>query len=266
MARSLLELSPPGAWVGRRLDLYRETDSTNTVADQLARCGAPDGTLVIADAQRAGRGRLGRSFFSPGGASLYLSLLLRPQLAPQAVHRHVFVAARAVADCVAARLPGGTPVEIKWPNDVLIGGRKTAGINLPVRIDGDRVLSLILGIGLNINVREGDFPAELRPIATSLRIAAGHSFDRVELAEDLLARLEAGIDGLRSGGFPEALEGWKKYFRMRGKRVRVGGPGVQKEIEGVVEDVDPEGALLLRDGRTVRRILAGDVTLLAREE
>jgi BirA family biotin operon repressor/biotin-[acetyl-CoA-carboxylase] ligase len=247
------------------LDVYREVDSTNVVAERLARSGAPEGTLVVADAQRAGRGRLGRSFFSPGRHSIYLSLLLRPRMAPEHIHQHVFVAALAVAESIAAYLPPSVPLEIKWPNDLLLAGRKTSGINLPAQLEGNRVLSLVLGIGVNVNIPEDEFPADLRPIATSLLIAGGRPVDRVSFTETLLRQLEAGLERLRGEGFARVLDRWKKYFRMQGERVRVGGPGVSEQVEGVVEGVDAEGALLVRSDRALERILAGDVTLARRE-
>ena len=128
MEPGLSELTPQTHWLGRRLDLYREVDSTNRQAEELAERGAPDGTVVIADAQSAGRGRLGRSFFSPPGRSLYLSVLLRPRGPAGAIHQYIFAAAVAVAETVAAFLPPDVPLEIKWPNDVLLRGRKTSGI------------------------------------------------------------------------------------------------------------------------------------------
>lgn len=265
MERSLYELRPSCRWLGCRLDVYREVDSTNLVAERLARAGAPEGTLVLADAQTSGRGRMGRSFYSPGGHSLYLSLLLRPRMPPEHVHRHIFVAALAVAESVEAALPSSVPVEIKWPNDVLLAGRKTSGINLPVQLEGQRVTSAVLGVGVNVNLPEHAFPAELRPIATSLLIAGGRSLDRVSFAEGLLAKLEAGLERLRQDGFGPVLERWRKYFRMQGQRVRVGGPGMPREVEGIVEGVDAEGALIVRSDRSRERILAGDVTLLERE-
>ena len=265
MERSLFDLKPACRWIGCRLEVYQELDSTNLVAEQLAARGAPEGTLVVADAQRAGRGRMGRSFFSPAGRSLYLSLLLRPHMPPEHVHQYVFVGALAVADCISELLPSAAPIEIKWPNDVLLASRKVSGINLPVQLEGERLTSAVLGIGINVNLAAEEFPEELRPTATSLRIASGGVVDRVSFAESLLLHLEARIESLRREGFGGVLDGWKKYFRMRGERVRVGGPGVSHEIEGVAEGIDPEGALLVRSDRSLERILAGDVTLLERE-
>ena len=268
MEPDLFDLRPPGRWVGRRLDVHEVIDSTNREAARLAARGAPEGTLVLADRQTAGRGRLGRSFFSPPGAGLYLSLLLRPPGPVERLHHHVFVAAVAVAESILARLPG-LDLEIKWPNDVLLGGLKTSGINLPAQLNGGRAASAILGVGVNLNTRREDFPDELRGIATSLYIASGAEQDRLGFACDLLERLERGIDALRSGGFEPVLDCWRRYFRMEGARIRVGGPGVNEEFEGTVEGVDADGALVLdvlRDGRTRReRVLAGDVTLLRPE-
>lgn len=265
MEPDLFGLRPPGRWVGRRLDVHEVIDSTNREAERLAAQGAPEGTLVLADRQTAGRGRLGRSFFSPPGGGLYLSLLLRPPGPVDRLHEHVFVAAVAVAEAILGRLPA-LDLEIKWPNDVLLSGLKTSGINLPAQIADGRAVSAILGVGVNVNTRREDFPAELQSIATSLRIASGGEQDRSGFAYDLLERLERGIDSLRSEGFAPVLDCWRKYFRMQGARVRVGGPGVSREFEGTVESVDGGGALVLdvmRNGRAQReRVLAGDVTLI----
>ena len=264
MERRLTDLKPPTRWVGTSIDAHDRVDSTNLIAEALAEDGAPEGLIVLADAQTAGRGRLGRSFFSPPGTSLYLSLLLRPPCRPEQLHEYVVAASLAVADCAAAWLPG-VAVEIKWPNDVLLRGRKTSGINLPAQIADGRVRWAVLGISVNVNNRLEDFPSELREIATSFRIASGAPLDRVALAEDLLLRLEQQLDRLRQQGFAGVLEGWKNYFRMPGTRVRVGGPGVQRELEGKVLGVGEDAALLLETATGTERILAGDVTVLAKE-
>ncbi len=263
MERDLFGLSLATRWVGTWLEIYSEVDSTNLVAERLAAAGAPEGTLVLADRQSAGRGRLGRSFHSPGELGLYMSLLLRPGPHSSQLQQYIFLAALAVAESATKVLPDAVAVEIKWPNDVLLDGRKTSGINLPVQLDRDRVASAVLGIGINLN--NSDFPPELRATATSLRIAGGSPVGRTEFAERLLLRLERGIDALRSDGFGGVLEGWKKFFRMRGARVRIGGPGLSGEVEGVVTGVDSDGALLLQSDGSTQRILAGDVTVLHRE-
>ncbi len=262
MERSLFDLSPATRWVGQRLDIYSEIDSTNRVAEELAQSGAPEGTVVLADAQTAGRGRLGRSFHSPPGCSVYLSLILRPRSRPDRAHHHGFVAALAVAETAAAWLSPDVEVAIKWPNDVLLNGRKTSGINLPLQLDGDRVRWLVLGIGVNVNIATAEFPPELQAIATSLAEAGRKRLDRTRLTEALLERLEREIDAYRAGGFGQVLDAWQKYFKMRGSAVRIGGPGIAREVEGVVEGIDADGALLVRTKHARERVLAGDVTLL----
>jgi BirA family transcriptional regulator, biotin operon repressor / biotin---[acetyl-CoA-carboxylase] ligase len=265
MDRPLDALKPSTRWVARSLEHAAVLESTNLRMEALAREGAPEGTVVLADRQTAGRGRAGRSFFSPAGVSLYLSLLLRPQVGPERLHEHVFAASLAVARIAAGHVTGER-VAIKWPNDVQIDGRKTAGINAPAQIADGRVQFLVLGIGLNVNTAPELFPAELQATATSLAIAAGHTLDRTAVAEALLAELERCIEALRAHGFPALLDDWRMYFRMRGTRVRIGGPGIAVEREGIAEDVDGDGALILsvRHGARVERerVLAGDVALL----
>lgn len=263
MDRPLAELTPRTRWLGRQLEVHAEVDSTNLVAEQRALAGAPDGLVVLADRQSAGRGRLGRSFFSPGGRSLYLSVLLRSALPMEEMHRQVFAAAVAVADCARAHLPAGRLVEIKWPNDVLIDGRKTSGINLPVHLQIGREPFAVLGVGVNVNLAAHELPAELAEIATSLAIAGGKPLDRVAFGEELLARLESELDDVRAGRFGAVLERFRKSFRMAGRRVRIGGPGLSREVVGTVHGVDEDGALLVEpEAGPIERVLAGDVTLL----
>lgn len=262
MGRALSSLSPGTRWLGRRVEIYRCVDSTNRIAEDLAAEGAPEGTLVLADEQTAGRGRLGRTFFSPAEGGLYLSVLLRPTLPPEAVHRYVFAAAVAVARTIRACMPPERSVAIKWPNDVLLEAKKVCGINLPVKLDGGRVSAAILGVGVNVNVPAGEFPLDIRDTATSLCIHAGRDLDRVGFAEAVIEAIEREIDALHQEGFAPVLEAWGKFFRMQGARVRVGGPGVPQEFEGTVEGVDGEGALLLRTDRGLVKVVAGDVTLL----
>jgi len=265
MERTLGHLTPATRWVGSRVDYHPTLDSTNLRADALARAGAPEGTLVIADAQTAGRGRVGRSWFSPPGRNLYLSLILRPDLRPDQAHAYAFVGALAVADLAAARIGRAGAVEIKWPNDVLASGRKLSGVNLPAWIEGDRIAALVLGIGLNVNLAADELPAELRSLATSLRIETGQMQDRVAIAEELCVRLEAWCERLRRDGFPPILDAYSKWLRMRGSRVRIGGPGIAREVEGVALGLAEDGALLLETPGGVERILAGDVQLVSKE-
>ncbi len=265
MERTLAGLAPDTRWVASRVDFHPELDSTNLRAEALARAGAAEGTLVVADAQTAGRGRLGRAWFSPPGRNLYLSLVLRPAIRADAAHFYVFVGALAVIDTAAALLGSRERLEIKWPNDVLLDGRKLSGVNLPAILDGERVSALVLGIGVNVNLAREDLPPELGTIATSLRIASGRWLDRTAVAEDLLARLERWIETLRDAGPAPILDTYAKWLRMRGSRVRIAGPGIAREVEGIAEGIGEDGALLVRTGGGLERILAGDVELVSKE-
>jgi BirA family biotin operon repressor/biotin-[acetyl-CoA-carboxylase] ligase len=263
MEHDLDALKPATRWVARRLDVHAVLDSTNLRAEALARAGAPDGTLVIADRQTAGRGRQGRSFFSPAGRGLYLSLLLRPRMPADRIHHHVFAAAVAVAEAASAVLPRESRVEIKWPNDVLVAGRKLSGINLPVQLEGERVVSAVLGVGVNVNTRIQEFPEELRALATSLYAAGGREVDRARFAERLLEGLERWIDRLRAGDFPGVLDAWRARLALLGERIRIAGPGVSRPREGIARGVDDSGALLLETAAGLERVLAGDVSLVS---
>jgi BirA family biotin operon repressor/biotin-[acetyl-CoA-carboxylase] ligase len=263
MERGLDALRPATRWLARRLDFHASTASTNLLAEELARAGAPDGTAVIADHQTAGRGRQGRSFFSPAGCGIYLSLLLRPRMSADQLQHHVFAAAIAVAESAASELPARVPIAIKWPNDVLVGGRKLSGINLPVLLEGERVIAAILGVGVNVNTRREQFPPELRESATSLRAEAGREINRAAFAERLLVALERWLDRLRAGDTESVLEAWRGRLAGIGQRVRIAGPGVPKPREGIARGVDPAGALLLETEAGIERVLAGDVNLIS---
>ena len=262
MDHDLRALKPRTRWLAHPLEVHAEIDSTNLRAEQLAARGAAAGTVVMADRQSAGRGRLGRSFFSPGGVGLYFSTILRPACSPERAHEHVFAAAVAVAECAAAELGERGLVAIKWPNDVQLRGRKTSGINLSVQLRDGRVDSLVLGVGVNVNTPREEFPPELRELATSLRAELGRSLERARFAEALLERLEVELDRL-AGGFSEVLDRWHNFFRMRGERVRVAAEPA-RALEGAVAGVDASGALLIEVSSGIERVVAGDVTLLRR--
>lgn len=253
--------TPARHWLAQELRYLDDTDSTNRVAFDWARNGAPHGAAVVAEGQTAGRGRLGRAFFSPPYQNLYTSLVLRPEMLLHEAPTVVLVAALAVADCAAGLLGGPETVSIKWPNDVLLRGRKTSGILMELSAEATRVGFLVLGIGVNLNVDPGSFPAEFRQRATSLRAETGSWVDRARFTRTLYDTLEQMLDLHAAAGF-DALRGrFEAYFRMAGEPVRVTNPG-GASMAGTAEGIDSDGALLLRreDGSQVR-LLAGDVTL-----
>lgn len=241
---------------GCELHCFAEVDSTNTVARDLARRGAAEGTVVIADAQTRGRGRLGRSWVSPRGRNLYLSLVVRPNL-PDAFVPRLGIAA-GVAVCEAVR--EWCPATIKWPNDVLVAGRKVAGLLIEAESEGPSRF-LILGIGVNLNADATDFPPELRDKAGSIRMATAALVDRQRFAARLLTRLEERLDQLRRQGFAPIAAAWQTLSDMIGAEITVDEPSGR--VSGVVLGLDDDGALRLRlRSGSEHRVVAGDVTIV----
>ncbi|TMB45841.1 MAG: biotin--[acetyl-CoA-carboxylase] ligase [Deltaproteobacteria bacterium] len=252
------ELAPHLAGRWRDIRWLAETDSTQRVARELGRAGAPEGTVVIAEAQTAGRGRLGRTWHSPRGVNLYCSIVLRPPLSPAAVPQVALVAGVAAAAALA-ETPGLAP-RLKWPNDVLIDGRKVAGILTEMEAEVERVHHVILGIGVNLNAPRAAFPPELRERATSLFLATGRRVDRAAVTGRLLAALEARYGRFLEGGFEAVRAEWESYSCLTGTDVRVA--SAEGEMAGRVLGLDTDGALMLaRPDGTSTRIVAGEVTV-----
>jgi BirA family biotin operon repressor/biotin-[acetyl-CoA-carboxylase] ligase len=251
-------------WLAQEVEHLDETDSTNRVAGERARAGAAHGYTVIAEAQTAGRGRLGRSFFSPARLNLYSSSVLRPTLDTAAAPTLIPTAAIAVADAVGEELGSLTDVEIKWPNDVLIAGRKTCGILMEMQSEAASVGYIVLGIGVNLNVDPADFPEEFRAHATSVGAQAGRPIDRVAFAARLYSSLERRLDEHAAGGFARLRPRYEAHFRMPGREVRI----VEldgSETTGTAAGIDDDGALLVDRANGERtRVIAGDVTLAGR--
>ncbi len=227
----------------RDVVFFEETDSTNLRARELGRQGAPSGTLVVADGQTGGKGRLGRSWQSPPGLNLYFSLLLRPPISPEAAPLQCLATALAVADA--------TQAVIKWPNDVVDReDHKLAGILAELETAGSRLAFVVLGVGLNVNQQR--FPPEL-PDAVGL----GHGIDRVALLARVVSRIEDRC--AQAVHDPEAmLHAWRARSRTLGRRVRLG------SVEGFAEDIGSDGALLVRTEDGLRAVLSGDVELIGR--
>ncbi len=248
-------------WLGREIHYYDSIDSTNRAALELGRAGAVHGTTVIAEGQRAGRGRLGRSFYSPPHLNLYSSTVLRPALTTAEAPTLILAAAVGVADSIAECVGDEEAVEIKWPNDVLLGGLKTSGISMEMSAEATRIEFAVLGIGVNLNVDRETFPREFRDSATSLRSHCGRQIDRIRFTRRLYRILEDVIDAHAEGGFTELRPRFEARFRMTGKRVSVIEAG-DSQRTGVVLGVGANGALRIEqdDGR-VAEVIAGDVSL-----
>jgi len=231
------------------------TGSTNDVARNLAEKGAPEGTIVIAESQTKGRGRLDRTWHSPPGAGLYFSIILRPSLDPGDLPKITLVAGIAVAESIEENT-GLRPL-IKWPNDLLLEGKKVAGIL--TELYGDITSPyVILGIGINIHTRREEFPPELQEIATSLAMAGGQNILRVNLMQAMLTHLGRRYGLFKNGVFQPILDAWRKRCVIIGAHVKI--LSGEKELEGTIVDVDVTGALLLRDqAGQIQRILSGEV-------
>lgn len=237
--------------------VHRTTiDSTNKLAAELARGGAAEGTTVVAEQQTAGRGRLGRTWVSPASVNLYASVVLKPRIPPLEVPRLTLVAGLAVAEAI--RDCGSFDPRIKWPNDVLLDGRKVAGILTELEAEADRVRFVIVGIGVNLNAGKADFPPELRTKATSLALASGEPVDRAAFTGRLLTRLDAAYAVFLDGGFAALRHRYEALHGLVGLAVTIDGT---PPLAGTVRGVDDEGALLVESAGGIVRVVSGEVTL-----
>lgn len=250
--------------LGRPIVFRHEVSSTNSLAMSLAESGQPHGTAVVADRQTGGRGRMGRSWASPAGVNLYLSLVLRPELPPSIVTEIPIVFAVAAARALERQDPP-VRVGIKWPNDLLHDGRKLGGILCEMRASSSGVHFLVAGIGINVNmvVLEED----LAETATSMALATGGTYLRPLLAADLLEELETSWEAwLGAGSLEPFLGPWMERSVLEGRRIRVAmQPGF---LDGTAEGLSASGALRLRleDG-SIREVYSGDAHIgpLSRE-
>jgi BirA family biotin operon repressor/biotin-[acetyl-CoA-carboxylase] ligase len=254
----ILRRARAGTRFGCRIEYFDSIDSTSSEARRLAAAGAVEGTVVIAEAQTSGRGRLGRAWASPPLRNLYLSTVLRPQIGGAAAAQLTLVAGLAVDDAVREWVPRAA---IKWPNDAVIDGRKVAGILTEMDADEDRVRCVIFGIGVNLNAAREDFPEELRDKATSLRAVTGQTIDRTAFAERLLWHVEERYTLFLAHGFAAIRPLWEAHSCLTGRTVQIDNAG--RRCAGVVTGIGDDGALLLRDaaGHTTR-VVAGDVTVV----
>ncbi len=238
----------------------RQCVSTNVEARRLAEDGAPEGTLVIAEAQESGKGRRGRQWFSPASLGLYLSFILRPKMAPAEAARINLLMSVSAAEVIKDKT--GSPVKIKWPNDILINGKKAAGILAEISTELDSISYMIIGLGVNVNIPRsgsiGSFPAELQKTATSLLIETGRKFSRAALLKCILMDFEHRYKAALQDGFQSALSRWRELSGIIGKKIKIETAG--GKITGSVVDLDRDGALVLRDPEgTLRRFLSGDI-------
>ena len=209
----------------------------------------------MAETQKAGKGRLQRKWFSPYGKNLYLSVILHPRLHPSRVYPITFLSSLAAYDTLTEF---GLKPALKWPNDVLVNGRKLCGTLLELSTEADMVRFVIVGIGLNMNMRQGDFDEEISPKATSMLLETKNLFERAKVCGMLLDNLEAYYDMLSKGGMAKICRAWEERAQIKGVQMEV--VQMDKVVRGVAEGIDKDGALLLNENGTIRKIIAGDVT------
>ena len=252
-----IERRAPGT-IGWRIHYYKEVESTQDVAARLAAAGAEHGTAVIAETQSAGRGRMGRRWHSPPGANLYTTIILRPKIPIAEVAQLSLVAGVAAAEALQTIAAG--MVALKWPNDVWLNGKKAGGMIAEAISEANQALAcVLLGIGLNLNLAAEELPDELRAHATSVLIETGVRCDREAIAAALFSSLNNRYMEFESRGFGGIRDACERYSALSGKKVAIVN-GEAREA-GVVRGIDSDGALILDTGGSVKRILAGDVTL-----
>jgi BirA family biotin operon repressor/biotin-[acetyl-CoA-carboxylase] ligase len=245
--------------LGRNIVYFDSTDSTNTQAARLAHDGAPEGTLVIAETQTAGRGRLGRKWESPPGVNLYFTLILRPNIPP--TDAPMITLASAVALVKATRALYNLPAAIKWPNDMLIDFKKCAGILTEMSAEPDRVRHVILGIGVDVNMERESFPEEIREISTSIYLSRKEKANRAELLRQFLFEMESIYAYICSNQKDKVLSEWRGLSCTLGKRVIV--KGLWGECAGTARDIDGSGSLLIeKDGGEVVTVMSGDLLFI----
>ena len=255
-ADDLVSRLPLHRIVGRDIQVFQQTSSTNDVVEKMARDGVAEGVVVFAESQTKGRGRLGRQWVSPPGQGLWFSVLLRPALPPASVTQLTIAAATAVAR--ALRTQSELVPQIKWPNDILMGGKKVAGILTELNAELDQVRYVVIGIGVNVNVT--GFPPELGDVATSLACEAGRTFIRAEIAAAILHELDLDYGRIKRGQFAALAEEWEQHCVTLGRRVQI--HIGERTLCGRAESLDNDGALLLRtDHGHLERIVGGDVML-----
>ncbi len=247
------------AFLGRNLVFLPEIGSTNDEAKRLAQDGAPEGTLVITNHQTSGRGRLDRRWEAPPGSSLLMSLVFRPPLAPHEVQRLTMVCGLAVIDAIEAET--GLQAGLKWPNDVVVGDAKVAGILTEIGSKGNEVDFAVVGLGLNVNLDPASLPEGLLVPATSLSRELERPVARLPLLWALLRAVERRYAAVKAGHAPHVE--WAERLVTLGQPVVVSTGGAV--LSGVAERVNAEGALLVRlDSGRLETVMAGDVTLRSR--
>ena len=252
-------LSNQNVTIGSEIVFFPLTGSTNTAAAGLAAKGQREGTVIIADSQTAGRGRRGRTWVSPAGKNLYLSIIVRPGIPPRDSSVLTFMS--AVACTSAIQRLSSVPVSIKWPNDLMVADKKIGGILTEMKADADSIDYAVIGIGINLNLDSSDMPDSIRETATSVMLQTGLPQSRTEYALEIIKSMDSWYTILLQSGKGPVLDAWKNLSSTIGRTVTATTGEVK--LTGLAEDIDNEGLLILRlPDSSVMKINAGDVTIL----
>ncbi len=245
--------------IGRQVFLYETTDSTNTVAAMLAEKGEKEGTIVVADSQVRGRGRFGRSWVSPPGVNVYMSIVLRPEMEPKDATLITIMA--AVACTLALRRVTGLPITIKWPNDLMVSEKKLGGILTETRMDSKRIEYAVSGIGINVNMDLDVLPDVVKEVATSIKMETGRLFSRAEIIQKVLNEINDWYNILKEKRHSEITSQWEQLTSTLGRNVEIiiG----SEALKGIAESITDEGLLILRLPSGASRVIQyGDLTML----
>jgi BirA family biotin operon repressor/biotin-[acetyl-CoA-carboxylase] ligase len=247
--------------IGQNLTFLEQVDSTNLYAKKIAEGSFAEGTVIIADEQLQGKGRMGRSWTSPKGKGIWMTIMLKPKICPADAAKITLITACAV--CQAIEDICGIYPKIKWPNDIVLNGKKLCGILTEMSAEMDEINYLIVGIGINVNLELEDFPEELKAIATSIKIEKGDSIKRKELAAAIINKFESYYKVfIKTGSIKDFINEYKKKSAILDKEVRV--ISSNQEVQGIVVDISEEGQLTLKleDG-SIKQLISGEVSVRA---
>lgn len=236
---------------------FEDIDSTNNEAKKQANLGCPEGTIVLAEMQNSGRGRISRSWFSPAAKGIWMSIVIRPPFHPYDAPKCTLLAAVAITKAI--QKVAGVQCGIKWPNDILYEGKKMVGILTEMSAEMDAVNYVVLGMGINVNIERAEFPTDLESIATSLSIAAGKPIARLPLLQEILFMVENEYCKVIQHGFTEMLDEWRRLSVTLGQTVDIIG-GIET-VRGLAVDIDKDGALLVEINGRMEKVIAGDVSI-----
>ena len=241
---------------GRHVVYLESTQSTNEEAKKIAREGAEEGTIVVAEEQITGHGRLARGFYSPFAKGIWFSLILRPKFFPMEASKCTLLA--AVGVCRGIRRMGLADAGIKWPNDILVHGKKLVGILTLMSASMEKIDYIIMGIGINTGIKKNEFPEDFREGATSF-LNEGINVSRKDLLAAILGELEKEYSIAQNAGFDKVLDDWRALSVTLGQEVRV--IFGDDSYTGKAVDIDRDGCLLVNTGSEVKRVIAGDVSI-----